>query len=60
MVTKVVVSFPGRFLAELARIAREEHRSRSELLREAMRLCIEMRRGDRKSGDNPRVRSEAR
>lgn len=38
------------------RIAREEHRIRSELLREAMRLYIEMRRGERRPGDDPRVR----
>jgi CopG family transcriptional regulator/antitoxin EndoAI len=57
MATKVMVSFPSEFLAEVDRIAREEHRSRSELLREAMRLYIEMRRGERKPGDDPRVRS---
>jgi metal-responsive CopG/Arc/MetJ family transcriptional regulator len=57
MVTKVMVSFPGEFLAEVDRIAQEEHRSRSELLREAMRLYMEMRRGERKPGDDPRVRS---
>ena len=50
MATKVMVSFPSEFLAEVDRIAREEHRSRSELLREAMRLYIEMRRGERKPG----------
>ena len=54
---KVMVSFPSEFLAEVDRIAREEHRSRSELLREAMRLYIEMRRAERKPGDDPRVRS---
>lgn len=57
MVTKVMVSFPREFLAEVDRIAREEHRSRSELLREAMRFYIEMRRGTMRPGDHPRVRS---
>ena len=57
MATKVMVSFTSEFLAEVDRIAREEHRSRSELLREAMRLYIEMRRGERRPGDDPRVRS---
>ena len=57
MATKVMVSFPSEFLAEVDRIAQEEHRSRSELLREAMRLYIEMRRGKRWPGDDPRVRS---
>ncbi len=57
MVTKVMVSFPSEFLAEVDRIAQEEHRSRSELLREAMRLYMEMRRGEKRPGDVPRVRS---
>ena len=57
MAAKVMVSFPKEFLAEVDRIARDEQRSRSELLREAMRLYIEMRRGYRRPGDDPRVRS---
>ena len=35
MAAKVTVSFPEEFLAEVDRIAAKEHRSRSELLREA-------------------------
>ena len=57
MAKKVMVSFPNEFLAEVDRIAREEHRSRSELLREAMRLYIELRSGGRKPSDDPRVRA---
>jgi metal-responsive CopG/Arc/MetJ family transcriptional regulator len=57
MATKVMVSFPSEFLAEVDRVAQEEHRSRSELLREAMRLYMEMRRGEKRTGDVPRVRS---
>ena len=57
MTTKVMVSFPDEFLAEVDRVAREEHRSRSELLREAVRLYIAVRRGQRHPGDEPRVRS---
>jgi predicted nucleotidyltransferase len=57
MATKVMVSFPSEFLAEVDRIAQEEHRSRSELLREAMRLYMEMRRGEKRPGDVSRVRS---
>jgi metal-responsive CopG/Arc/MetJ family transcriptional regulator len=57
MVTKVMVSFPSEFLTEVDRIAQEEHRSRSELLREAMRLYIQMRRVAFRPGDVPRVRS---
>lgn len=57
MAVKVMVSFPKEFLTEVDRVAREEHRSRSELLREAMRLYLAMRRGERRPGDAPRVLS---
>ena len=57
MTTKVMVSFPDEFLARVDRIAREEHRNRSELLREAMRLYIEVRHGTERPGDDPRVRA---
>jgi len=57
MAVKVMVSFPREFLAKVDEVARQEHRSRSELLREAVRLYIEMRRGARRPGDDPRVRS---
>ena len=56
MTSKVMVSFPDEFLAEVDRIASEEHRSRSELLREAMRLYIQVRRAGH-PGDDPRVRA---
>jgi metal-responsive CopG/Arc/MetJ family transcriptional regulator len=39
------------------RIAQDEQRSRSELLREAMRVYIEVRRKQRRPGDDPRVRA---
>jgi CopG family transcriptional regulator/antitoxin EndoAI len=55
MVNKVMVSFPEGFLAEVDAIAQIEHRSRSELLREAMRLYIEMRHGKVRPRDNPQV-----
>lgn len=57
MAVKVMVSFPKEFLTEVDRVAREEHRSRSELLREAVRLYLAMRRGKRRPGDDPRVQS---
>lgn len=57
MTTKVMVSFPDEFLEEVDRIADEEHRSRSELLREAMRLYIAVRRGGRQPGADPRVQA---
>jgi metal-responsive CopG/Arc/MetJ family transcriptional regulator len=52
-----MVSFPDAFLAEVDQIAREEQRSRSELLREAMRVYIEVRRGGKRPGDEPEVRA---
>jgi len=57
MTTKVMVSFPDEFLAEVDRVAQEEHRSRSELLREALRLYMEVRQRGRWPADDPRVRS---
>ncbi len=54
---KVMVSFPDEFLAQVDRIAAEEHRSRSELLREAMRLYIRVREGAVRPGDDPRVQA---
>ena len=56
MAVKVMVSFPPEFLAEVDEVARQEHRSRSELLREAMRLYIDIRH-QKRPGDHPRVRA---
>jgi metal-responsive CopG/Arc/MetJ family transcriptional regulator len=55
MARKVMVSFPDEFLAQVDRIAREEHRSRSELLREAMRRYMVSRQEERRPGDDPVV-----
>ena len=55
MATKVMVSFPDEFLAQVDSIAREEHRSRSELLREAMRRYMVTRRVEWRPGDDPVV-----
>ncbi len=52
MTSKVMVSFPDEFLSEIDRIADEEHRSRSELLREAMRLYMLNRPVDRRSDNH--------
>lgn len=57
MTSKVMVSFPDEFLVEIDRIASEEHRSRSELLREAMRLYMERRQAGRYA-DHERPSSE--
>jgi metal-responsive CopG/Arc/MetJ family transcriptional regulator len=55
MTSKVMLSFPDDFLAEVDRLAREEHRSRSELVREALRHYIEMRQRQRSPGQIPHV-----
>lgn len=57
MAAKVTVSLPEELLAEVDRIAKEEQCSRSELLCEAMRLYMELRRGRRRPGDDPRVQA---
>lgn len=56
MTSKVMVSFPDEFLQEVDRLAAEEHRSRSELMREAIRAYIEKRRRERKPGEMLTVR----
>jgi len=56
MAAKVMVSFPDGFLAEVDRIAQEEHRSRSELVREALRFYIGLRLDLKQPGANPFVR----
>ena len=56
MAIKVMVSFPAEFLAEVDRVAGEEHRSRSELVREALRLYMELRHNQLRPGEHPTVR----
>lgn len=43
MAVKVLVSLPQEFLEDIDRVASEEHRSRSEFIREALRAYMEMR-----------------
>ena len=56
MATKVMVSFPDEFLVQVDRVAEEEQRSRSELIREALRFYISLREAHAAPGANPRVR----
>lgn len=56
MATKVMVSFPEEFLMEIDQVAQEEQRSRSELLREAVRLYLQQRYRRLRPGDIPQVR----
>ena len=42
MANKILVSLPEKFLEDVDRVAAEEHRSRSELIREALRAYLEI------------------
>ena len=57
MMKKVMVSFPDEFLEEVDRIADEEPRSRSELIREAPRLYMGARQRGVRPGDLLHVRA---
>jgi CopG family transcriptional regulator/antitoxin EndoAI len=50
MANKILVSFPEKFLETVDQVAADEHRSRSELIREALRSYLETRKG-RKVGE---------
>lgn len=54
MANKILVSLPEKFLEDVDRVAVEEHRSRSELIREALRVYLEARQskkvGEQSSG----------
>jgi uncharacterized protein (DUF433 family) len=52
MANKILVSLPEKFLEDVDRLAAEEHRSRSELIREALRAYLETRQS-RKLGESP-------
>ena len=57
MATKrVMISMPQEFLAEIDRVAEEERRTRSELLREAARFYIQAHQTQHRPIDDPRVR----
>ena len=45
MANKILVSLPEKFVEDVDRLAAEEHRSRSELIREALRAYLETRKG---------------
>ena len=56
MAKKVMLSFPDEFLVEVDRIARKEHRSRSEFVREALRFYIGTHEEQAKPGARHLVR----
>ncbi len=57
MTTKVMVSFPEEFLTQVDEVAELEHRSRSELIREALRQYIAWREPVQRPIDRPEVRA---
>lgn len=57
MATKVLISFPNEFLVRVDQLAHLEQRSRSELVREALRQYMESRQGVLRPGDSFQVRA---
>jgi len=53
--TRVMISLPQEFLAEIDRVAEEEGCSRSEFLREAARFYIQARQTQHRPIDDPCV-----
>ncbi len=53
--TKVMISMPEEFLAEIDKAAKKENRNRSEFLREAARFYLEVRRMPGIPSQDPRV-----
>lgn len=53
---KVMISVPKEFLLEIDEIANAEHRTRSDLIREALRRYTQTAKGYTKPADNPVVR----
>ena len=57
MTTKVMISFPEEFLVQVDATAAAEQRSRSELVREALRRYMAERDRAVRPGDLPEVRA---
>ncbi len=53
---KVMISMPEELLAEIDKAAAEENRSRSEFLREAVRLYLKVRKAKITPSQDPRIR----
>ena len=53
---KVMISLPEEFLSEVDKAVRSEHRTRSDLIREALREYLHGENRSRKPIENPRVR----
>ncbi len=57
---KIMISIPDEFLKELDRVSSAEHRTRSELFREAIRHYIYGSPIRNKPADNPEVKNSLR
>lgn len=57
MTVKVMLSFPDEFLAQVDTLAEAEQRSRSELVREALRHYMATHTSNLRPGDLPQVRA---
>ena len=57
MTTRVMISFPDAFLEAVDTLAEAEQRSRSELVREALRRYMETRARRVRPGDRPEVQA---
>ncbi len=53
---KVMISLPERFLSEVDKAAQAEHRTRSDLIREALRKYFHGSKRSKKPIESPRVR----
>lgn len=53
---KVMISLPERFLSEVDKAARAEHRTRSDLIREALRGYLREGKLSKTPIENPRVK----
>jgi metal-responsive CopG/Arc/MetJ family transcriptional regulator len=53
---KIMVSIPDEMVADLDQAAKQEHRSRSEFVREALRLYIQVKKAHSIPGEVPEVR----
>jgi CopG family transcriptional regulator / antitoxin EndoAI len=53
--TKIMISVPEEMLSELDHKAREDHRSRSEFIREAVRHFLELKKAQSVPGQIQRV-----
>ena len=54
-VAKIMISLPPSLLEEVDQIAAVEQRSRSEFVRDALRMYLQTRQARRRPGDSPVV-----